>query len=375
MGDTGTPPDASGQILHWNSGCQDLDRVSRLGLASNLFELILDLLTWLGQSSPQGSTSTTAQREAERLLLWGDDVSASDGQLDDVLSRTAHLRQAVLTSIYGLGLALHDEYKRRVSTKRGISTSAADLESLLEKTAAVLERTAADTELTSLSESSTDGGGDYLKESSVYIDCLTDLSFAIKNPVLDAEPVDSVPTVIEVFDVSGPAAAAFCRRIRDRFNKLPKWLVERLGEANARRSEALKLLREASDGASAPIAPSLTAKVPGPAEELPAPSETLFSNSLPKQTNTTLSTFQPDSVFDMPARQAPRDSTKGKKKASSDDAFSMASFTSFSTTFSEIASRCARVPPLPDEAYGEDPFPCFACKRMLAAPLSRSDWK
>ena len=181
---------------------------------------------------------------------------------------------------------------------------------------------------------------DVVDDLADYVDCLMDLSQCLEHPALDFDETRHLPP--EVFNASSPQALLFCRRIRDRFPVLPLFLVERLGEANSIRSNRV---REAQlripSGKEGDVGDDIT--------------ETLFSDSMPKNTDTTKSTFQSDSIFDRP--------------------MSVATFATTATTWSAIEQGRLRVPPLPKEAETDDGFLCIACAKRLTDVKNRTNWK
>ncbi|CAF3554265.1 hypothetical protein QX201_000166 [Fusarium graminearum] len=230
-------------------------------LAGTLFEAILALFIHLthyvaiekdGKHIALGSRELV--QEVERLFLWGDGFSASSGQLDEILSKSSELRQSVLSSLYELGVtlkntALQTRYTSHGNKTRGLDIPMRELRGLLEQTSILLYGSDSldDRDAISESGSSTNDLTKCIEDISIYIDCLMDLSVALENPVLDLEPVNAtIPSSqnLETFDVSSSQASTFCRKIRDRFPKMEKWLVERLGENNARRASALKEAHE-----------------------------------------------------------------------------------------------------------------------------------
>ncbi|RYP71834.1 hypothetical protein DL771_004546 [Monosporascus sp. 5C6A] len=349
--------------------------ISTLGLAGTLFEAILNLLTLLARHATQGehdevpcSYSNTLHQEAERLSLWGDAFSASNGQLDEILSKSTELRQSVVLPLYELGVTLKDGAMRTVLGKSGdskLEDPLRELRRLLEQAAVVLNTSDGIDDKDRVSESgfSTSVMDDFLEDISTYIDCLMDLSLALENPVIDLEPADSASQNLETFDVSSPQAMAFCRKIRDRFPKPEKWLVERLGEGNACRALALKDLREGllDSQTSEPEIRKVSVELEGSV----LPSEGLFSDSQQKMTETTLSTFRSGSIFDksIPDLQV------------FDDSASFVTSASFSTTLSAVNMGRPRLPPLPEEALEGRPFSCLACHQTLTGGLTRSEWK
>lgn len=136
------------------------------------------------------------------------------------------------------------------------------------------------------------------------------------------------------FHLSRPAGI-YVRNIRDRFTSANSELTERLGEANWQRHQRIRSLANGPE-----------IKV----EDAPR------------------SVFKPISEF--------RDSALGSSiPTRSSYAATMASHTSFTSTFSEKESGTLRVPPTPKEVFEKVPFDCDICGRRLANIRSRIDWK
>lgn len=355
--------------------------VSPLGLAGSLFETILNLCTSISQQLARTRCSRRLHSELERYFLWGDGFSASQGYLDEILAKSTELRQAVLSSLYELGKVVkddllrvannavrdkqHDDSAESVMRELAQSGLAKELQRLLDETASLLDTPEAMTDFESLSD---DGStrydlDDVLDDVAIYIDCLMDLSLALENPAVDLEPRDQAHQDIEVFDVSTPQELTFCRRIRDRFPKMRKFLVERLSRANSARATKLQALRE--------VALEEVEVVCEPEESIYDPSEQIFSESDPRMTVTsgTYSSQRSQSIFDRPLRFS---RTPGRSRNIAEDA---QSFASFSTSYSAITEGRPRVPPLPDEAVDGQSFRCLACHQTLSGITTRNQWK
>ncbi|KAL6918829.1 hypothetical protein FSHL1_002827 [Fusarium sambucinum] len=369
---------------------------SILGLAGTLFETILALFIPLARhlADDKGPNdyaidSKELLREVERLFLWGDSFSTGSGQLDDILSKSSELRQSVFSTLYELGVTLKNTALRTCYSPGSYATDGLDvpmreLQGLLEQTSSLLYGSVgldgkdADSE----SGSSTSDLSECFEDISTYIDCLMDLSIALENPVLDLETVDATIPIfedLETFDVSSSQASAFCRKIRDRFPKLEKWLVERLGENNARRASTLKETRERILDFEAAMSKITKWTIDEPVASAFA-SEALFSDSQPKPTETTGSTNLSDPVFDKSNHdysKHPTPTSGPMRRVTHIPASnaSFATFASFSTKASAITDGRPRVPPLPEEAFEDKPFSCLACHQVIAIKMARKDWK
>ncbi|KAK3989643.1 hypothetical protein QBC44DRAFT_369941 [Cladorrhinum sp. PSN332] len=92
-------------------------------------------------------------------------------------------------------------------------------------------------------QESTSDAGEILDSVTTYIDCLMDLSDSLQNPVQDLLNGQLSALEPERFEVR-PDADRYCRRIRDQYPLLPKYLVEHLGILNAERYFRLRSLDE-----------------------------------------------------------------------------------------------------------------------------------
>ena len=187
-----------------------------------------------------------------------------------------------------------------------------------------------------------------------------DLTPALEFPAPDQDPELSA-TNVESFNVSSTLALNYCRKIRDRFATLDVQLVERLGEANAlrtlRNQQRLPVLSgENKEDIHIDIEPD---------------SEPIFSDSDPRFTETTGSTFPStrpsDSIFERPYHQ--------RQDVDTVDTLSQATFASFSTSSSIRGQGRPRVPPLPVQPGSNKLFRCIACGEQLVAPKTRRAWK
>jgi hypothetical protein len=195
-----------------------------------------------------------------------------------------------------------------------------------------------------------------LEEISIYIDCLLDLSPSLDNPALDIQTEGSdepLTQAKESFTVSSEEALIYCRKIRDRFEVLPKYLVERLAEANILRTAALREMRSRPTKHEAPINDNIT--------------ESLFSTTDHRITETTKSTVPSSSVFSKVSF------SEHVPVLEFDDNISEFTFASFSTTASAISLGRPRVPPMPE--IQEDCFNCPICFSCVTNVKTRKEWK
>ncbi|KAK3326073.1 hypothetical protein B0H66DRAFT_530078 [Apodospora peruviana] len=305
----------------------------------------------------------SCRNDFERLLLWGQGLSVVDGDLDDVLIHAQELHDQVLTLLLRLGTAVLQGLSRDPSVLSQVMMEQCDdLRSLLETTEAMLREPESDEPARPYTPAGSDaseyGTTEVAEEITIYTDCLLDLSPALDNPALDinvggsGEPPGQAK---ESFTVSSDEALIYCRRIRDRFEPLPKYLVERLAKANVNRATVLRDRRSRSAKPGILVTDDIT--------------ESLFSSADYRLTDTTKSTAPSSSVFSSIAQpKATAREILGFNDNSSD-----ATFASFSTTASAIGLGRPRVPPLP--AMSGDGFDCPICSLHTIGVRNRKDWK
>jgi hypothetical protein len=196
-----------------------------------------------------------------------------------------------------------------------------------------------------------------IDDISAYTDCLMDIGPALEHPAMDVK-LEEDTFKPETFQVSSTMAANYCRKIRDRFPSLDIKVVEKLGEANQRRSQRLQESFLHSE--------DLSTKAIEDSEDA---SEPLFSRSGGKHTTeTTKSTFVSDSIFST-------DRNVGLSKEEYDEVASQTTFATFSTTFSSLRKGIPRVPSLPESASSGVPFKCLTCGKSLKNIRNRRTWK
>ena len=209
------------------------------------------------------------------------------------------------------------------------------------------------------SEISEEDFSELLDDVALYTDCLMDLTPALENPAPDILINDKEAIPFESFKASSELAFSFCRRIRDQFPMLDVKLVERLAEANSRRSQRIQArVRDA------PKSSNLRKDTVSAASSEPA-----FSETGPDYSVTTKSSFTPGSLFD-------EEPPTQKQATDWDDNASQTTFASFSTSFSvEDQFGRPKVPPLPEGAAKGRPFECIACSREIRNVRNRQAWK
>ncbi len=305
------------------------------------------------------------QNELERFFLWGQGLSVVDGHLDDILAHSEELHFRVLSLLLHLGTAILDCLSREKSSRSTVlSEQCDDLRTLLETTEAKLQESEPElirTDTLSVSDTSEYGLVEILEDITTYVDCLLDLAPSLDKPALDVPVEENLGLLStknkETFTVSTEEAAIYCRKIRDRFVSLPKYMVERLAEANVVRAAAIRSARSRND----------FSRIEADAKSLP--NESLFSTIDLDVTDTTKSTTLSSSVFSSLVKRATRNSARISQFS---DTASKATFASFSTSQSIISQGRVRVPPVP-ELEG-DSFACPICYKRVGV-VSRKAWK
>ncbi|KAH7002588.1 hypothetical protein EDB80DRAFT_80389 [Ilyonectria destructans] len=385
-----------------------------LGIVGSFYGAIFDLFGKLVKAVQLCETSRNAASEAarlyshelRRLYLWGDGFSVEEGHLDEILTNASELRHNVLSLLFQLSRVLSSEFDRVVGSDKsqlqGLSEDMADLRRMQEQVGLTLQDSSAtqmspSADSDSVSDSrSSDTGQENLEDISTYIDCLMDLSQAVEHPAMDLfdDLDEESQQEAELFDVSTPQALSYCRKIRDRFPHLPVYLVERLGELNAERALCISRAEAARD--LEPGTVGISDKAEGGLDNksiTDPPTESLFSSTNPRLTETTKSTmptesslsaspYPPEGVKDYLAPSAAGMIARSKKPAMKptlsldfDDTASVATFASYSTTASALSQGRPRIPPVPEAAETSGTFDCPACWRGLRGPMTRIQWK
>ena len=92
------------------------------------------------------------------------------------------------------------------------------------------------------SDKSDFGIEDILSDFTMYVNSLMDLVPALEDPAVDNVEHSNAPPRLETFHVP-LLAQSYCRKIRDRFQKISVRQVETFGTANAQRAERLQRLK------------------------------------------------------------------------------------------------------------------------------------
>ncbi len=298
--------------------------------------------------------------KSERFFLWGQGLSIVEGDLDEALAYSKELHFRVLSLLVRLGtVVLQGRSRDPAPSLQVLAGICDDLRSLLDMAESMLQEPEPEEPIgpssPTESEASVMGAIEVVEEMSVYVDCLLDLSAALDNPALDIQvegPDEPLVQDAESFVVASEEAMIYCRKIRDRFEDLPKYLVERLAEASVFRAAALRELR---------LRPTKYAVLGS--EDI---AESLFSSTDHRATETTKSTAPSSSVF----------SSVPKPRAALpefDDTISEATFASYSTAASFTNPARRRAPPMP-EIQG-DGFNCPICLLFVTNVRTRNEWK
>jgi len=335
------------------------------GLVAKLFVTICQAISSLTKmvSRAEAGVYQRCRNEFERLFLWGQGLSVADGDLDEKLASSKELHFGVLSLLLRLGtVTLQCLSRDAAPLSSSLAAQCEDLQSLLNTTEGLLQETEpgpgeADRPHTPTGSDVSDYDMvDLIEEISIYVDCLLDLSPSLDNPARDLPTEDLQETStspMETFDVSSEEALIYCRRIRDRFKALPKYLVERLAEANTVRAAALRERR------------SRPTKSDAFTDDMEDITESLFSTTDRGVTKTTkstiISTIQSSSMWSR------------TKSFPVDDAMSEATFASFSTTASVLGMGRPRVPPMPETQDGK--VHCPLCLLHIPNVQTTKNWK
>lgn len=314
------------------------------------------------------------QNELERFLLWCQGLEVADGRLDVVLLRSKELHHQVLSLLIRLGTATLQAMLQASLESSQLQLDDCDhLRALLDIAETMLKSPGFDEhemgDTPSDSDESDSGMVEIVEEMSIYVDCLLDLAPALDNPALDIKtddcPEEPPPGTKESFNTSCEEALVYCRKIRDRFDALPKYLVERLAEANVVRAAKIRAMQSQAVDQETPVNHSTT--------------ESLFSGRRPPMTEMTKSSVPPPSVFSSaPASSSryptqPTSVSRHVDLADFNDNSSEATFASFSTATSSAATGRPRIPPMPDRQAGG--FDCTVCQLRLTDIMTNKQWK
>ncbi|UPL01364.1 hypothetical protein LCI18_012298 [Fusarium solani-melongenae] len=321
----------------------------------------------------QDEACRMCQNELERFLLWCQGLDVADGRLDELLSRSKELHHQVLSLLLRLGTSILQAISQALVEPSQLQLNDCDhLKALLDVAETMLKGPDSDEherpDTPSGSDESNYGLLESIEEISAYVDCLLDLAPALDNPALDTQmedPKEPPFDTKESFTASCEEALIYCRKIRDRFDALPRYLVERLAEANVLRATEIREMQRPAIVKETPINDTVT--------------ESLFTRKCPQITETTKSSVLPPSVFSSALASSskwsaqPASTSRRVDLAEFDDNASKATFASFSTAASSIAMGRPRVPPMPDVQEGG--VDCTVCLTHLTDAMSRKQWK
>ncbi|KAM5367170.1 hypothetical protein ACJZ2D_010160 [Fusarium nematophilum] len=340
------------------------------GLVAKLFTAITKLMASLTKISSEANIELHRRwrNEYERFFLWGQGLSVADGDLDEVLALSKELQFQVLSLLHQVGTAAIQALSRKtVPSSQVLADECDSLRSLLAVTETTLQEPGAyeDGRPNTPSDVSECEETEIIQELAIYIDCLLDLSSSLEKPAFDLPVACAVESRNdeETFNVSSEEALIYCRKIRDRFEALPKYLVERLATANVSRFTALRDMRSRPAKQEVLVDNVVTEK--------------LFSTTDFRFTETTQSKATPSSVFSASLQPSTEWSEASFSGHTPIPAFngteSDATFASFSTLASSVNSGRPRVPAMP-ERQG-DGFDCPFCFSRIRHVESRKDWK
>lgn len=231
---------------------------SKTVTSKDLFEVIFQGFSSFCKEISTLNPSATKQQESrcrdelERLFLWADGVSIQNGNLDKALSRSSALRSSVISILFELGNAVCNDLCKPIHTSGDFTVQ---FDEQQRKATDLLQRTAGASlqeysqaphlvgEATYGSESFQPDLDDVLDNIATFNGCLMDLSLALERPAFDI-----TRTHLKTSDSAEPfnaphAALPYCRKIRERFPKLPLYLVGRLGIANLHRANILREIK------------------------------------------------------------------------------------------------------------------------------------
>ncbi|KAM7195048.1 Metallo-dependent phosphatase-like protein [Rhypophila sp. PSN 637] len=332
------------------------------GLVAKLFVAICRAISSLTKRLSRTEATGVYQQfrnEFERLFLWGQGLSVAGGDLDEKLASSKELNFGVLSLLLRLGtVTLQCLSQDAAAPSSSLAAQCEGLQSILNTTEALLQETEPDEAERPYTPTGSDISdydiADLIEEMSVYVDCLLDLSSSLDNPVRDlpAEDLHEASTSPkEIFNVSSEEALIYCRRIRDRFQALPKYLLERLAEANTLRAAALRERRSRPTKRDIFTDDNIT--------------ESLFSTTdrgVTKTTRSTILSMQSSSLW-----------SRTEPLSVDDDAVSEATFASFSTTASALGMGRPRVPPMPEAQDGK--IHCSICLLHIPNVQTTRNWK
>ncbi|KAF4438425.1 Serine/threonine-protein kinase hal4 [Fusarium austroafricanum] len=347
------------------------------GLVAKLFAAIYTSMLFLVKSISPGDDLKACLRchnDTERFFLWAEGLSVTQGHLDKSLSRCRELKHETLSLLLQLGTAVLDGLNHDSMLLTGdLTDKCDDLRNLLDTTEYIIQETDPEIgkDVSSYAQSDSDtsffGLGEIFEDVSIYIDCLLDLAPSLDNPAFDfdADLTNEGPTteVKEHYSVSSEQALIYCRKIRDRFESLPKSIVERLAEANVRRVTMLASLQAEPQKPEPDLNDNMT--------------ENLFSVTDRRFAETMTSTIPTSSIVPSEIESCSVFSQSFVSAqphfVEEEEQYDLETFATFSTTESSNSHGRPKVPPMP-ESSGNGII-CPICFLNITNVQTRREWK
>lgn len=353
-------------IVEWLRGRAERPQTTRL--IAVLSHLINRAIVTIAHATVKSDQRLAAQfrREAQRFFLWADGLDARDGSLEESLEQSMELKHCVqdllvslgATVLAGLDWIFHE-------TEDSVPDHGQQAQKLLFEAILPFENVRSNILDVTMRHKSTEQTdlNKILASITVYIDCLLDLVSVVEDPATDFghDTKHEAPAIypqLESFVVSSDEALVYCRRIRDRFRTAPKFLVERLAQANATRAAMLRDLEQAASVDNGK----------GRGGAMTARTESIFTSKGPSSMTTSRPTKQ-SSIFSKSKRQG-----KDRAQPQVPSSQSEVTFATFTTATSLQLSSRPRVPPIP-QMTEHGSLKCSFCILPLSASLTRKQWK
>lgn len=342
------------------------------GLSVDLYSSIVYSFSHLARSPQKENSSHEYSKffrdELERLHLWGDGLSVLDGHLDETLSQSPELRQAVIARLYEMGSLIHNTLVPAFLPEYDISDFLIPYKELGQHLVAASLEIGEDGNFPSNEIVGSDPILDdipvVLEEIQALIDCLMDLSLVLDD-ISDSRGTN--PRTVEstkLFEVSSPEALLYCHSIRYEYPTLPQKIVQRLGEANAIRSTLIissDNQQQNSDKDVSEIGPG--SKKWRRSARLALRKATESISFRPKIDTSSNAQLPAKSLLNDPLPTTSTNSSTGYKDVT---------FNTFAPTESEDDEQ---VPPLPPGASLGQPFNCPLCSTHLINITHPSQWE
>lgn len=344
------------------------------GLSVDLYSSIVYSFSHLARSPQKENSSHEYSKffrdELERLHLWGDGLSVLDGHLDETLSQSPELRQAVIARLYEMGSLIHHTLLPAFLPEHDIPAFLVHYKELgLHLVTASLE-IGEDGNFPSNdivgSDTILDDLPAVFEELQALVDCLMDLSLVLDDVPNSGGTNPGTVESTKLFEVSSPEALLYCHSIRNEYPRLPQKIVERLGEVNAIRSTLIISMtnnqQQKSDEDVSEIGPGSKKWRRSARLALPKAPESISSR--PNiATSSNARQLPAKSLLNDPLPTASENSSTGYK----DVTFN---------TFAPMKSKDdQQVPPLPPGASLGQPFNCPLCSTHLINITHLSQWE